>query len=114
LFIRRSAFEQVGKLNEKYFMYGEEPDLFLKFQRHGWECYLLPHVAVTHYRERSLMTRPVLQRLQLKCHAAWNIADALINGWARILLDKLVVKRSPSGDGKRQTMYRKPTSNDLS
>ena len=114
LFIRRSAFEQVGRLNEKYFMYGEEPDLFLKLRRYGYECYLLPQVAVTHYRERSLMTRPVLQRLQLKFRAAWNIADALLNGWANMLLDKLVIKRPQSVTGKRRTTYRKRASSNLS
>jgi GT2 family glycosyltransferase len=113
LFIRRSAFERVGRLNEKYFLYGEEPDLFLKFRRYGFECYLLPTVGVTHYRERSLMTRPVRQRLQIKFRATWNIADALINGWANILLDKLVVKRSRFGNGRRQTTYSKRTSNNL-
>ena len=56
LLIRRTTFEQVGRLNQKYFLYGEEPDLFLKFRRYGFECYLLPAVAVIHYRERSLMT----------------------------------------------------------
>ena len=30
LFIRSSAFRKVGLFNEKYFLYGEEPDLFLK------------------------------------------------------------------------------------
>ena len=114
LFIRRSAFEQVGRLNEKYFLYGEEPDLFLKFRRNGFECYLLPNVAVTHYRERSLMTRPVRQRLQIRFRAGWNIADALINGWANILLDQLVGNRSQFWNGKRQTTYRKRTSNNLS
>jgi GT2 family glycosyltransferase len=101
LFLRKSAFEQVGRLNEKYFLYGEEPDLFLKFKRYGFECYLLPNVAVTHYRERSLMTRPPLQRLQLRFQAARNVIDALIHGWASILLDKLVVQRSSSANGKR-------------
>ena len=113
LFIRRSAFEEVGRLNEKYFLYGEEPDLFLKFRRYGFECYLLPNVTVTHYRERSLMTRPALQRLKIRIHAAWNIADALINGWANILSDKLVAKRSPFMNGKRQTTYQKQTSDNL-
>jgi N-acetylglucosaminyl-diphospho-decaprenol L-rhamnosyltransferase len=103
LFMRRAAFEQVGRLNEKYFLYGEEPDLFLKFKRYGFDSYLLPHVAVTHYRERSLMTRPVLQRLQIRLQAAWNVADALITGCLNILFDKLVVKRSQSGMGKRPT-----------
>ena len=89
LFLRGSAFEQVGKLNEKYFMYGEEPDLFLKFRRHGFECYLLPNCSVTHYRERSLMKVPIWNRLQIRFRAVGNVLDALIRGWANILLDQL-------------------------
>ena len=107
LLIRRTAFEQVGRLNEKYFLYGEEPDLFLKFRRHGFECYLLPSVGVIHYRERSLMTRPVSQRLQIRFRAAWNVTDALIHGWANILLDQLAVKTIPFVNRKRQTTYKK-------
>lgn len=109
LLIRRAAFEQVGRLNEKYFLYGEEPDLFLKFKRHEFECYLLPNVGVTHYRERSLMTRPAFQRLQIRFLAARNVADALIHGWADILLDKLLLKRIQFVNGKRQTTYKKRT-----
>jgi GT2 family glycosyltransferase len=100
LFLRRSAFERVGKFNEKYFMYGEEPDLFLKFKRYGFECYLFPDLAVTHYRERSLMTMPPLQRLQIKVHALWNIMDAFITGWAAILLDKFAINKSWSVEQK--------------
>jgi len=107
LLIRRTAFEQVGRLNEKYFLYGEEPDLFLKFRRHGFECYLLPSVEVIHFRERSLMTRPVSQRLQIRLLAARNITDALIHGWANILLDQLALKTIPFVTRKRQTTYKK-------
>jgi N-acetylglucosaminyl-diphospho-decaprenol L-rhamnosyltransferase len=114
LLIRRSAFEHVGRLNEKYFLYGEEPDLFLKFKRYGFDCYLLSHVAVTHYRERSLMTRPVLQRLQIRLQAAWNVIDALINGWVGILLHRLTVKKSPTIAGKQRTSYRKRIPDNLS
>jgi len=112
LLIRRAAFEQVGRLNEKYFLYGEEPDLFLKFRRHGFECYLLPSVGVTHYRERSLMTRPASQRLQIRLLAVWNVADALIYGSANILLDKLLLKGIQFMNGKRQTTYKKRTSDN--
>lgn len=111
LLIRRTAFERVGRLNEKYFLYGEEPDLFLKFRRYGFECYLLPDVAVIHYRERSLMTRPVLQRLQIRFHSAWNVADALLRGWADILFDKLALKRSQRANSRRQPTYKKRTFN---
>lgn len=89
LFIRRSAFEHVGGLNEKYFLYGEEPDLFLKLWRHGFECRLLPSLAVIHHRERSLQTIPASQRLRYKLQGGWNIADAVARGMTRILLDRL-------------------------
>jgi len=111
LLIRRAAFEQVGRLNEKYFLYGEEPDLFLKFRRQEFECYLLPNVGVTHYRERSLMTRPASQRLQIRFLAAWNVTDALIHGWTDILLDELLLKGIRFMNGKRQTSYKKRTFN---
>lgn len=110
LFLRGSAFEQVGRLNEKYFMYGEEPDLFLKFRRHGFECYLLPNSAVTHYRERSLMKVPVRNRLQIRFRAVWNVLDALINGWARIVLDKLSFNKPQSVGRKGKLAVRKNLS----
>jgi GT2 family glycosyltransferase len=110
LLIRRTAFEQVGRLNEKYFLYGEEPDLCLKFRRYGFECYLLPNASITHYRERSLMTTPASQRLYIRFLAAHNVVDALIRGWANILLDKLLDKRPRLANQKRQTTFKKWTS----
>lgn len=99
LFIRRSAFYEVGKLTEKYFLYGEEPDLFLKFRRFGFQCYLLPQVDVTHYRDKSLNTVPLPQRLRLRVRGVLNVIDALTIGWTRILLDKLTVRRPRKMEG---------------
>lgn len=113
LLIRRSAFEQVGRLNEKYFLYGEEPDLFLKFRRFGFQCFLLPGVGVTHYRERSFRTQPAPRRLQLRFLSARNVVDALFHGWAGILLDQLVIKSLQFLSRKRQTTYKKRTFTNL-
>jgi GT2 family glycosyltransferase len=99
LFVRRSAFYRVGKLNEKYFLYGEEPDLFLKFKRYGFQCYLLTDVDVTHYRERSLNTVPLPQRMRIRFQAALNVIDALVTGWSRILFNKLTVRRARKMEG---------------
>lgn len=99
LFLRTSAFNQVGQLNEKYFMYGEEPDLFLKFKRYGFECYLLPNVDVTHYRERSLSTMPLFLRIRLRLQAVLNVTDALIIGWTRILFVKFTFHESEKVEG---------------
>lgn len=114
LFIRGSAFEQVGRLNEKYFMYGEEPDLFLKFRRYGFECYLLPNNAVTHYRERSLMKVPAWSRLQIRFRAVWNVMDALINGWARIIFDKFTANKPQLVHQKGKMAVKKNLSGNLS
>jgi GT2 family glycosyltransferase len=94
LFLRMSAFEQVGMLNSKYFLYGEEPDLFLKFIRYGYECRLLTHVKIIHYRERSIGKVEPFKRLQLRLMALNNILDALINGLGAIVYDHLVRRLS--------------------
>lgn len=93
LFLRRSAFDKVGRLNETYFLYGEEPDLFLKFWRHGLDCRLLPSVSVIHSRERSLGTVPFLSRLRLRLLGGLNIGDAVLRGVSNILLDRLLGRR---------------------
>ncbi len=93
LFVRRSAYEAVGGLNEKYFLYGEEPDLFLKLLRFGYECRLVPAAAVTHAREQSLRSVPSLHRLRFKLAGVRNIADAVIRGALALLWDRLTGQR---------------------
>ena len=88
LLLRKSAFIQVGKLNEKYFLYGEEPDLFLKFKRFHYECRLHPGAEVIHFRERSLQKLPARVRFLSKMWAVINISDALVRGAAGLVLDK--------------------------
>ena len=93
LFLRRSAFNLVGRLNEKYFLYGEEPDLFLKFWRHGFGCRLLPYTSVIHHRERSLQTVPFVSRLSFRLQGGLNIADAVLRGFSNLFLDRLLGRR---------------------
>lgn len=96
LLLRKSAFLRAGRLNEEYLFYGEEPDLFLKFKLHGYECRLHPGVEVVHYRDRSLNTLPVSERLKRRVRGGYNIADALINGYLRIALAKPSGNRPPA------------------
>jgi N-acetylglucosaminyl-diphospho-decaprenol L-rhamnosyltransferase len=88
LLLRKSAFLNVGKLNEKYFLYGEEPDLFLKFKQSKYECRLHPGVWVLHYRERSIKKLPASERFLRKSQAVINISDALWRGCWRLLTTK--------------------------
>jgi GT2 family glycosyltransferase len=100
LLLRRAAFEQVGRLNEKYFLYGEEPDLMLKFKRFGYVCHLHPGTAVIHYRERSIGQLPLARRLARKQRAILNITDALARGIGNILLDRIAPRRGKPGGSR--------------
>ncbi len=53
LLLRREALDQVGPLDENYFMYTEEVDLCCRLARAGWELWYVPAAAVTHYGEGS-------------------------------------------------------------
>lgn len=54
LLLRREALDQVGLLDEEYFIYGDEADLQYRLQRAGWKVYYLPHVTTIHYGGRSM------------------------------------------------------------
>lgn len=53
LVVRREALEQVGVLDEAYFMYTEEMDLCYRLLRAGWRNYWAPQAQVIHYGEAS-------------------------------------------------------------
>jgi GT2 family glycosyltransferase len=48
LFVRRQVLEQIGLLDDGYFMYFEETDLCLRARRAGWECWYAPQSRVAH------------------------------------------------------------------
>lgn len=49
MLVRREALDQVGLLDEGFFMYWEETDLCWRFWRNGWEVYYLPDVCIVHH-----------------------------------------------------------------
>lgn len=51
-FLRRKALDEVGMLDEDFFMYGEDIDLSYRLLKGGWENWYLPY-AITHYKGRS-------------------------------------------------------------
>jgi len=50
--IRRKAFEQVGLLDEDFFMYGEDIDLSYRLLKGGWQNWYLPY-SIIHYKGQS-------------------------------------------------------------
>lgn len=50
--LRRQALEEVGLLDEDFFMYGEDIDLSYRLLKAGWENWYLPD-AILHYKGES-------------------------------------------------------------
>jgi hypothetical protein len=53
LMVRREAFEQVGGLDEGFFMYSEELDWCRRIKAAGWEVIYLPTATVIHHEGKS-------------------------------------------------------------
>lgn len=50
---RRQAVDEVGLLDEGYFMYSEEPDWCWRMRQRGWETWYTPDARVTHFGGQS-------------------------------------------------------------
>lgn len=66
LLLRRQALDEVGLLDESYFMYTEEVDLCYRLARAGWQLWWVPAATVVHHGEAS--TRQVAQDMYLQLY----------------------------------------------
>lgn len=53
ILVRRSAIDDVGLMDERYFMYDEDMDWCRRFWQHGWEVWYLPHLMIEHNATRK-------------------------------------------------------------
>lgn len=49
MLVRHDAIRQVGRMDEAYFMYGEEMDWCWRFRRGGWKVLYYPDATIVHY-----------------------------------------------------------------
>ena len=57
--VRREALEQVGGLDESFFMYGEDMDWCKRFWLQGWHLMFIPEAEAIHYGGASSSNAPV-------------------------------------------------------
>lgn len=79
-FARRLAVEEVGGLNEAFFMYGEDMEWSLRFSRKGWLVAFNPVATITHYGGASSSRQPTrffveMQRADLQY---WRMHHGLV------------------------------------
>jgi GT2 family glycosyltransferase len=54
LLLRRSALDEIGLLDESYFIYGDESDLQYRLHQSNWKVYYLPISEIIHFGGRSM------------------------------------------------------------
>jgi len=57
MFVRKKTIEDVGLLDENFFMYGEDLDWCLRIKQEGWKIHYLPAAEIIHYKGKSSQTR---------------------------------------------------------
>ncbi|TMV50788.1 glycosyltransferase family 2 protein [Paenibacillus mesophilus] len=71
MMVRREVIEQVGKLDERFFMYFEDTDWCFRIQKAGWINYYYPKTKITHFKRGSSRGRPY--RITYEFHRAMKL-----------------------------------------
>jgi N-acetylglucosaminyl-diphospho-decaprenol L-rhamnosyltransferase len=85
LMIRREAWQQVGPLDESFFMYFEETDWCRRSADAGWEVHYLPAAQVTHYEGKSSEQVVATRTLRFQRSKIYYARKYFGRGWATML-----------------------------
>ena len=66
MLVRPQAIEQVGMMDERFFMYGEETDWCYRFKRAGWKVMFAPVGEIVHFGGQSSKKSANEMSLQLQ------------------------------------------------
>jgi GT2 family glycosyltransferase len=89
MLVRREAIEQVGVMDERFFMYGEETDWCYRFWRDGWKVMFAPVGEIIHFGGQSAAKRPVAMIVQLRLSILKFIRKHY--GWPSHLIARFLV-----------------------
>jgi hypothetical protein len=103
MMIRREVIEQIGLLDEQFFMYGEDLDYCKRAKDAGWKVYYYPRTKIIHYKGSSSRRQPFrmiyefhrAMALFYRKHLAYNygpfVSLLVYTGiWLRYLLISLI------------------------
>ena len=72
MMFRRETYNDVGLLDEDYFMYGEDLDYCYRIKKAGWKIYYVPHAEIIHFKGESVKKLTFIKSL-LHFYGAMNI-----------------------------------------
>lgn len=89
LLIRREVLDQVGLLDEQYFIYSEEIDLCYRIQQAGWSLYWVPQAQIIHYGGQS--TQQVAAEMFIHLYQSKLRYFRKHHGWLAAQVYKLIL-----------------------
>jgi len=89
LILRTRALEEVGLLDEDYFMYTEEVDLCFRLRKAHWRLVWVPQANVVHYGGQA--TQQVATEMFLELYRSKILYFYKHHGWLSASLYKLIV-----------------------
>jgi N-acetylglucosaminyl-diphospho-decaprenol L-rhamnosyltransferase len=90
MLVRRSAIREVGPMDQRIFLYGEDVDWCYRMWAHGWEVHLVPEAQMTHHYERASR-----RSLDLRSSAVRHHWASLVKLYA--IHPRLLLGRGPRG-----------------
>ncbi len=70
LLVRREAIDEVGLMDERYFVYGDEADWCYRFRKAGWKVMFTPEPQIIHYHGASTK--------QLSRELKWQLIGSIL------------------------------------
>jgi GT2 family glycosyltransferase len=117
LLLRKEVLDQVGFLDEDYFIYSEEVDLCYRIQSAGWTLFWVPQAEVMHFGGQSTKQAPTEMFLNLyhgkikyfRKHYGWSAAQIYklilrIAALSRLILAPFVIFERSSSRQKHLTL----------
>jgi GT2 family glycosyltransferase len=98
MLVRREAIEDVGLMDERFFMYGEETDWCYRFTKAGWKNLFYPGASIVHLGGESTRARADDMNIQLRrsiLEFMRKHRGALSYGTARLLTSLFYATRMP-------------------
>ncbi|EIJ44070.1 putative glycosyltransferase [Beggiatoa alba B18LD] len=110
MFVRRQAMEQVGTMDEAYFLHCEDLDWFMRFRQAGWTILFIPDIEVTHIKGACSRRHPIrvlwykhrgmvryyrkFFRQQYPIWLQWGVITAVWIRFAMLLLIQSILRKS--------------------
>jgi len=66
--VRRKAIDQVGLMDPRYFVFGDDPDWCYRFSKAGWKIMFTPDARIIHYGGQT--TKQMARTFRLQLHGS--------------------------------------------